>query len=153
MLVEYSRFDLWDEEALRSGAAQDVFLGAVPGAQEWLKGGHNKVECACWAQSQFAQVDLRAASAEPPTVDGWEQHSTVDAWFDTGVLRLWSLTAGPASDLLLNLPFPGPVFVRARTRGRDATVTAARASSGDPTEVSGLEQWLIEIWPRGGHGV
>lgn len=144
--VEYALFDLWDEVGLRSGEAEEL-LGATSRPAEWLKGGRDKVEFASWAAEHYAYVALRASlKRPPPPAEPYERSMTVRASLRSGLVQFWTIASGPATPDVLALPFHGPVMVRAATRGREATQRAAAASMGDPTEVYGIEQWLIDIW-------
>lgn len=93
-------------------------------------------------------VELRVLSGEPdpePADAGasWEREATAEFGAPSGTVRLASVNGVPAG-ADIRLPAPGRYGVRVRCRGR----AEARALRSAEEPVTGVEEWLLELWPR-----
>jgi Acetyltransferase (GNAT) domain len=139
VFAEYGLFALQSQYT-----AEVAFALGVPEAGRLLSAGRGGAVFQSGGPDHYAEVRVELWPLRP-SVTASEWDGVDEAQLDTSgtELRLASPTAGVSVRPLL-LPAPGGYRVRAAAAGRDAA--RARGGSGPPYP-SGLERWLIQLWP------
>jgi hypothetical protein len=124
----------------------DRFALGVPEAGRLLAAGRGGAVFRSGGPDHYAEVRVELWPLRPSvTVSGWDGVDEAQLETSGTELRLASPTAW-VSDRPLLLPAPGGYRVRAAAAGREAAARARFLGSG-PLHPSGLERWLIQLWP------
>lgn len=139
VFAEYALFALQPQRT-----AEVAFALGVPKAGRLLSAGRGGAVFHSGGPDHYAEVRVELWPLRPPvTTSEWDGVDEAQLETSGTELRLASPTAW-VSDRPLLLPAPGGYRVRAAVTGREAART--RGGTGPPYP-SGLERWLIQLWP------
>jgi hypothetical protein len=108
-------------------------------------GGEGGVVLWSAANDHYPRVRIELWSGEPPpSQDAWEVgHDTAFTVSVTGRLELTPIFGAPPDARSIKLPRLGTYKMRAYVRGTEEARQRAEAEF-----FHGIEQWLLQIWPR-----
>ncbi|MFG3708158.1 hypothetical protein ACGF7U_25970 [Micromonospora sp. NPDC047670] len=139
VFAEYALFALQSQHT-----AEVAFALGVPRADRLLSAGRGGVVFRSGGPDHYAEVRVELWPLRPPAIAGeWDEVDEARLETSGTELRLASPTAWVGDHPVL-LPAPGRYRVRAAVAGREAA--RARGGSGPPYP-SGLERWLVQLWP------
>lgn len=135
----------------RSGTGR---AGEMPTSERWVSEGQGQFwVCSFTSHAAEVAATFELWDAQPPPSDGWTEEAEFVTEFDSGVLSVARLTAGP---VLLDrepahfvLSGPGSYRVRALANGR-GEVAAALVAGFDsaPEALNGQEKYCFQFWQQ-----